>query len=444
MKTRIIVAILFMCTANWVNGQSVLEKLKDKVKGRAEQRVDEGMDKGLDKIEEEARKKGKSKGKKKEMEKVENHTASNSKPEPKSTNREFQNDPFQSYSRYDFVPGENIVYAEDFSQDVIGEFPLKWTTNNRGEVVTVKGNDAKWLRMYQGDGRFVSPGLKRLPENFTLEFDLILHFDKGGFSYVYPDLHVMLLSLAQSDANAKNYLMNDEAAADLQLTIHPNDEGSSTIMLRSQKNKSTHFFNDEKGLKKLDSYYGKPIHFAFWIQKQRLRCWINGEKVYDIPQAVPAQTAYNRLAFMTGSSGYEDEQMGFYVTNIQIAEGTPDMRSKLITEGRLVTNGILFDVNSDKIKPQSAGVLREIASALIENSGVKVKIVGHTDSDGDDSKNLDLSKRRAASVKQALAKEFGIDASRMETDGLGESKPVADNTTKEGKAKNRRVEFIKL
>jgi len=88
--------------------------------------------------------------------------------------------------------------------------------------------------------------------------------------------------------------------------------------------------------------------------------------------------------------------------------------------------------------------LKEIAAVLSENPDVKVKIIGHTDSDGEDAKNLDLSKRRAAAVKAALSKEFNIDAGRMETDGLGETKPVADNKTSEGKAQNRRVEFVKL
>jgi outer membrane protein OmpA-like peptidoglycan-associated protein len=104
----------------------------------------------------------------------------------------------------------------------------------------------------------------------------------------------------------------------------------------------------------------------------------------------------------------------------------------------------LFDVNSDKLKPTSYGTLKEIAAVLSENADVKVKIVGHTDSDGDDAKNLELSKRRAASVITALSKEFGISESRLESDGMGETKPVGDNKTAEGKAQNRRVEFIKL
>ena len=100
-------------------------------------------------------------------------------------------------------------------------------------------------------------------------------------------------------------------------------------------------------------------------------------------------------------------------------------------------------MNSDRIKPESYGSLKEIAGVLTENTDLKVQIAGHTDSDGDDAANLDLSKRRAASVKAALTREFGIDAGRMDADGKGESQPVDSNTTPAGKANNRRVEFIR-
>ncbi|MEZ4901156.1 MAG: OmpA family protein [Spirosomataceae bacterium] len=133
-----------------------------------------------------------------------------------------------------------------------------------------------------------------------------------------------------------------------------------------------------------------------------------------------------------------------YISDLRVSVGAPDTRNKLLSEGKFSTTGILFDVNSDKIKPESYGVLKDIAGVLTENANVKVRIVGHTDSDGDATKNLDLSKRRAASVKASLATEFGIDAARMETDGKGQTQPAASNTTPEGKANNRRVEFIKL
>jgi len=85
-----------------------------------------------------------------------------------------------------------------------------------------------------------------------------------------------------------------------------------------------------------------------------------------------------------------------------------------------------------------------MADVMKEYADLKVKIVGHTDADGSDAANLELSKKRAASVKESLAKVFGIDESRMETDGKGESEPIDKNDTPAGKANNRRVEFIKM
>ncbi len=119
-------------------------------------------------------------------------------------------------------------------------------------------------------------------------------------------------------------------------------------------------------------------------------------------------------------------------------------RKKILEQNKWVTHGILFDVNSANIKPESYGTLKEMADVLKEYADLKVKIVGHTDADGKDADNLDLSKRRAASVKAALAKEFGINETRMETDGKGESEAIDKNDNPAGKANNRRVEFIKL
>lgn len=188
----------------------------------------------------------------------------------------------------------------------------------------------------------------------------------------------------------------------------------------------------------------QPVHVSIWVQKERVRAWVNQEKIYDLPKGMPAEALPERLAFELGSYGGPKENYRYYISNIKIAEASADTRSKLITEGKWSTSGILFDVASDRIKPSSYGILKQIAGVLAENPGVRVKIVGHTDSDGEDATNLDLSKRRAEAVKAALSTEFGVDAARMQADGQGETKPVADNAKPEGKAQNRRVEFIKL
>jgi len=168
---------------------------------------------------------------------------------------------------------------------------------------------------------------------------------------------------------------------------------------------------------------------------------MNEEKVWDVPKALNSTSKYNSVLFALGS--FHNMSDRYYLGNIKLAVGAPDTRNKLMTEGKFVTRGILFDVNSENIKPESYRSLKDIANVLTENADVKVKIIGHTDSDGDDNSNLDLSKRRAEAVKAALIAQFNIDASHMETDGKGETEPADKNLTPEGKANNRRVEFIK-
>ena len=141
---------------------------------------------------------------------------------------------------------------------------------------------------------------------------------------------------------------------------------------------------------------------------------------------------------------YRGASCGSYLSNIKITTAAPDTRNKLLTEGKLITYGIYFDVNKDIVKPESYGTLKDIATILNEVPDVKVKIIGHTDGDGQDAANLDLSKRRAASVKAELANSFGVNGDRLVTDGMGKSQPVAPNDSPVNKALNRRVEFIKL
>jgi outer membrane protein OmpA-like peptidoglycan-associated protein len=126
----------------------------------------------------------------------------------------------------------------------------------------------------------------------------------------------------------------------------------------------------------------------------------------------------------------------------RFAESTPDF-SKVISSGRYVTHGILFDTDSDRIKPDSAAVIKMIANGVQGNPGLNLLIEGHTDSSGDAAHNLDLSKRRAEAVKAVLVAQFGIDAARLTTSGLGASKPIASNDSPQGRADNRRVEFVK-
>jgi outer membrane protein OmpA-like peptidoglycan-associated protein len=120
-----------------------------------------------------------------------------------------------------------------------------------------------------------------------------------------------------------------------------------------------------------------------------------------------------------------------------------EMRPELVVGQVLSFNNIYFDSGSANIKPESFGILDNVAQTLIANQGVSVRIAGHTDSDGSESYNQGLSERRAAAVRDYLVTK-GVSAATLSTVGYGEGQPVVPNTSAANKAQNRRIEFIIL
>ncbi len=402
-----IVLLLGLITTFSITQAQLLKKIKDKVDKTVDKTVDES-----------------TKGKKDEKKDSEETGTS-------GTNTSTSNDPasMKAYSKYDFVPGERIIVFEDFMQDVVGDFPDKWNTNSSGEIVTVEGKPGHWL-MINKQGVFMPQFIDSLAENFTFEFDLLCD-NPGGVWALYTSI------AALTDRSHPETWQSEESRFTFTISPQADGNGSSTIEGRkegsglSSNSTPTKQFSDKT----------KPVHIAVWRQKERVRVYFNQEKAWDLPTAMSKTAKYNSLVYWLQGPG---QNASYFVSNLRLGVGAPDTRNKILKENKWVTHGILFDVNSDKIKPESYGSLKEIADLMKEYTDLKVKIVGHTDADGSDAANLDLSKKRAASVKASLAKDFGIDESRMETDGKGESEPIDKNDTPAGKANNRRVEFIKL
>jgi outer membrane protein OmpA-like peptidoglycan-associated protein len=140
-----------------------------------------------------------------------------------------------------------------------------------------------------------------------------------------------------------------------------------------------------------------------------------------------------------------DNKFRIEVTKIDYVVPHPvNLVEKQLTEQkRAVTYGIYFDFNKDTIKPESGPVLKEIVQAMTDNPDWKLTVEGNTDNIGGDAYNLDLSKRRAAAVKDALVTRYHIAADRLSTNGFGSSHPVETNDTLEGRARNRRVELTR-
>ncbi len=119
-----------------------------------------------------------------------------------------------------------------------------------------------------------------------------------------------------------------------------------------------------------------------------------------------------------------------------------EMKTAIDGAGRVELYGIQFDFDQATIKPESKPTLDQIAKLLADSPALRLQIVGHTDGKGAEGYNLDLSKRRAASVVAELVRGYGVDGGRLSSEGLGMSQPIASNDTDEGRAKNRRVELV--
>lgn len=434
----LVLSIMLLAVFNMSAQINVGDRVRQKTQERVNQRTDQGIDRGLDKTEEGVggvfRKKDRNKNDNdSDSSSTENNNSNNAGENNSAGNGNGNNSTvtptdvppaLTSYSKYDFIPGDQVLFFEDFSQDAIGDFPGLWTTDGTGEIRTLNNFPGNWLYM-NGDG--ASYCLMKdlvLPENFIMEFDVVASNpeDKDALSFQ--------LALYNSK---EDWLDNNSYPGTLGFKFESTyyriwAKGYAPDKDFVESGNESQLLRDEQ-----------LTHYIIWVQKRRLRVYSGGQKVIDGPTALPENATYNRLRFsMWGCAGKH------FLSNIKFTTAAPDMRSKLLTEGKIISYGIYFDSGKDIVKAESYGSLNEIAKVLKENPTVRIKIVGHTDADGDAAANLELSKRRAQNVKNSLVNDFGIDAGRIETEGMGETQPIAGNDTAENKSKNRRVEFIKL
>ena len=431
-STVILCTLLFLFFASHAQLNDVLRRAKNKVNNKIDQKIDEKIDRAINKADEGVSKKS--------NEKKSESSGSSSNDE---MTRSDKKSGLTVSGKFDFVPGDKVMFIEDFSQDALGDFPAKWNTNGSGELMKLNNEKNKFLELRK-DVVVYPEFIKSLPENFTLEYDLA---STDEFSFYSGGFFVGFTSEPNVGSKWKTFERFGNRKIDTKNTVefmlHPENagggQGQTELISYADKEE---LVSNETDQDQFTVKNGKTfVHVSIWRQKTRLRVYLNDKKIFDMPRALPENGVYKSIYFRT-QNFYKDNN-AFYFGNLKLAVGAPDTRNKLITEGKFVTSGILFDVNSAAVKPESYGVIREIANVLSENNDVKVVIVGHTDSDGDDAANLSLSKKRAEAVKTILEKTYNIDGSRLTTDGKGESQPIDKANTSEAKANNRRVEFIK-
>ncbi|RJQ50539.1 MAG: OmpA family protein [Desulfobacteraceae bacterium] len=329
-------------------------------------------------------------------------------------------------TKFDFIPGDKMIFFDDFSDTDVGEFPRKWTLDgpkqgrsNTVDVVEYQGK--RFLRSVPGDkGQPPATQYLRLdqkgdfPEKFTIEFDAVLAPFKEGSSY--HNIYRVLFVPADRKADVFNW----------------NAPYSVNISGRESTSANT---KTNVGLSD-----GKVHHVAISVNGTFAKAYIDNRRVINDPDGIKRPIKQVGLQMLMPNN-YKSDKLLF--ANFRLADGGKDIKSALDTDGKIITHGILFDTGKAAIKAESLPTLKRILGLLSEDPELKFSIEGHTDNQGGKGINQPLSEKRAEAVKTWLEGK-GIESNRLKTAGFGDSKPLDSNKTLEGRANNRRVEFVKF
>jgi OOP family OmpA-OmpF porin len=314
----------------------------------------------------------------------------------------------KAYSNYDFVPGDTILFEDNFSDDQDGEFPAHWQLRaGQGVINQINGTAA--LILTEGNFVKVSPRMKAeknyIPGDFTIEFDF---YANAGY---FPPM--VMFQFAEGED--KNIEFGKEV-------------------------KTYYFSSDFDGTYPGDrDNFADNWHHAAMIKKgSQIKCYMDQYRVLVIPDC----GIFHPISLQIG--GVADANNHIIFKNFRFASGGGmNIVGKAFTGAKIVTHGINFDIDKASLKPESMGTLNMIVRVMKDNPGLKFEVDGHTDNSGAAAHNLTLSQQRADAVKDQLLK-MGIDPSLLTTKGFGDSKPISDNNSTEGRANNRRVEFVKM
>ncbi len=431
------VLIVLICFTSQHSQAQILQKLKDKLKEKQEQKEDELIDKTTDKLDSLGKSKNKNSSDKTKSGKSVN-SDEDEKPATGSEGSKLSNQ-LSAYRKFDFIRGQRILFEDRFESEAIGDYPKDWISNGGGEVISFDKIEGKWLR---GVNNFAHmPGyIDSFPANFTLEFDVINEEKDND----YNTLQIFLGAGAPQDMNS---MINTQSSTGFEVKFDFYHDEMNYHNWTNTEEPAKGFISIANpptvNLPELNDYNYKKMHLAFTRQNGRLKLYLNSTKLFDLTAAFPRNLTLNNFVIQTGSD-QNNKKASVDFSNIILSEGLPDMRSDFMASGKYTTSAILFETNSDKIVPTSMPVIGMIAGYLQKNTEVKLKVVGYTDNTGNANTNLDLSKRRSNAVMRELVDFYKIESSRLQSDGNGAASPIDSNDTPNGRAKNRRVEFVKM
>jgi len=418
----LMMAVAFAVTAD---AQGFLKRLKERAINAAENAVsnkvddkvrretDDAMDDVLD---------NKSKKSKKSSNDDEEAVAEDNTPDAVAQNQ-----------KSDFVRGSVILFEDDFANEQMGEFPSKWDISD-GSLEVASVNGKKYAHSNASGGTVFSPLMENmqsyLPDVFTLEWEEFMC--KPG------DIDQMAWHIY--------FYQGDDELGNIYKMFRP---GNPDVYGNYSFQKGGGASGDVTGDLRWDDLekcvkLGQWNHFAISFNKRAFKYYINGQRVINLPNVA----APSRFEFHV-QDGYPYRGVGHVI----LAKGAADLYQRQTTDlsavekaiaetGKFVTNNILFETGKATLKPESMAEIQKVADYMKKNPSARFEVQGHTDNQGSDAINDPLSQQRAEAVVKAL-EQLGCDPFNMRAVGKGSHEPVADNATEAGRAKNRRVEFIK-
>ena len=341
-----------------------------------------------------------------------------------------------AWNNYDFVAGDEIIFEDNNANEPLGEFPAMWDAfNGAAEIVQISGvkcinlQDAEITPLYQNNKTY-------LTDVCTIEMDLYYRHEKVWEQEMGEDLHGWgdyNIHLYTSDKVANSD--RGEASLNIYLPMQMDEDANTKtadqrVMYNWRANGETR--NGEYQLRSVE--HEAWHHIAISFNKRAYKIYFDNQRVANIPNAMaPKWLTIN---------GTNANQRLFFVKNVRIAKGAVPLYDRVASEGRIITYGITFDVGKAVIKPESMGEINRIVQLMNDDPSLRFEVQGHTDNTGNAALNQTLSEQRAQAIVNKLV-EMGIGADRLTAVGKGQSAPLADNSTDEGRAKNRRVEFVK-
>jgi OmpA-OmpF porin, OOP family len=436
--TRVLtLGVLVASVSSSAFAQGALDRLRQKARERADEKVDRLTDKALDTVEcvvgdddcvAEAKKDGKAvvvtdeDGKPLPASKQPKAGAAPTRASASAEEPAAQDPPAEAakpgdaaWANFDFVPGERVLFADDFSKDRVGNFPQRLELA-RGNLEIVESAGKRWVRSTSLEGEVGIPLPEVLPQKFTMEFDFT--FSDNFPIEVYPAAKFTEEELGSGTPISHVFL------GPFSVGLHA---GGRHLVESSPK----------IGGKSGNDLIGRPARARIHVDGKYVKVYINETRIANAPNGDLARA--NKIFIrMPGN-----EDTAVMIGNISVNAGGKSMYDAIMGAGRVATQGIFFDTGSDRIRPESTPTLREIGEMLKAHADLKLAVEGHTDNTGTAAANQSLSEKRAQAIVAYLKAEYGVAAERLQAKGLGQTRPAASNDTAEGRQQNRRVELVK-